>query len=198
MEQPLGIGVEEGQTPLDPDEIAGLRPPVTTRSALNEVEALNIAAATDWLNGTRLTVGDVLTEAFVRRLHRRMFEDVWTWAGEYRTTDKNLGVSWTEIRVGVAMVVLDARAWLASGMDLDEAAVRFGHRLVVVHPFPNGNGRHSRAASDALAMALKRPAFTWGRAGAIVPGGESRRLYLTALHAADDGDPSQLEAFARS
>lgn len=191
----LGIGAEEGQTPLDPDEAADLRLPVTTRGALNEVEAENIASASAWIRRARLSPQRVLTEGFVTDLHRRMFGEVWGWAGSYRRSDTNIGVPWTEIPVEIRVVLGDTAAWLASGMDPDEAAVRFGHRLVSVHPFPNGNGRHSRAASDCLAKALGRRTFTWGLGG---PPAETRARYRACLREADRGDVAPLVTFARS
>lgn len=195
MAGPLGIGAEEGQTPLDADEALGLRLPVTTRAALNEVEAQNIAAATAWLRRARLSPERVLTEDFVTGLHRRMFGEVWSWAGAYRRSDKNIGVPWTDIPVEIRLVLGDATAWLGARMEPDEAAVRFGHRLVSVHPFPNGNGRHSRAASDCLARALGRPPFTWGLGGAAAT---TRARYLACLREADRGDVAALVGFART
>jgi len=127
-----------------------------------------------------------------------MLGQVWSWAGEYRRTDKNLGVPWTEVRIGVRLVLDDVPAWIASGMDHDEVAVMFGHRLVSVHPFTNGNGRHSRLASDCLAEALGRPPFHWGRGVDIGAPGEARARYLAALSAADGGDIAPLVSFARS
>lgn len=126
-----------------------------------------------------------------------MFGQVWGWAGTYRRSDKNLGAPWIEIAVQMRQLVGDAGAWLASEMDADEASVRLGHRLVSVHPFANGNGRHSRLASDCLARALGRETLTW-RGGGIGSPGQIRAKYLTALRAADSGDIQPLIAFARS
>jgi len=188
-----------GQTPLDPDAAAGLRLPVASREGLNRVEAENIAEAVRWLARRRsMTPGTILGEAFLRDLHRRMFGRVWRWAGEFRRTDTNIGVPWFEVPVQLRLLTEDAGAWIASGMDADEAAVRFGHRLVSIHPFANGNGRHSRLAADQLAVTLGRPPFSWGAAGDLASAGERRRAYLDALQAADAGDIGPLHAFARA
>lgn len=186
-----------GQTPLDPDEADGLLVPVATREGLNLVEAENIAEALRWLSRRRGNSGDVLHEAFLRDLHRRMLGRVWRWAGELRRTDKNIGMPWFEIPVHLRALLDDTRAQIAGGMDADEVAVRFAHRLVSIHPFANGNGRHSRLAADLLAGSLGRPAFTWGERGDLIAAGERRRRYLDALHTADAGDIGPLIRFAR-
>lgn len=186
-----------GQMPLDPDEAEGLRLPVATRDGLNRVEAENIAEAVRWLSGLRPTPDTVLDEAFVRDLHRRMFGRVWRWAGTWRRTDTDIGVPWFEVPVHVRAVLDDTRAQVAGGIDPDEVAVRFGHRLVSVHPFANGNGRHSRLAADLLAAALGRPVFSWGEWGDLIAPGERRRRYLDALRTADGGDIIPLLRFAR-
>ncbi len=186
----------DGRTPLTPDEQDGLLPVALTRGALDALEAENIAGAITWLAGRRPSPADVLDEAFVRELHRRMFGRVWRWAGRYRRSDKNIGVPWTEVPVGLRAALDDTRFQVAAGMDADEVAVRLGHRVVAVHPFANGNGRHSRLLSDHLAAALGRPPFAWG--GAAADPAAARTAYLTALRTADDGDPTALVAFARS
>ena len=193
--QSLGDAYEDGQTPLDPDESEGLLLPVSTRAALNAVEADNIAEAVAWLASRRPPVHHILTDDFTRALHRRMFGRVWSWAGVYRRTDKNIGVPWPEVAVGVREILRDAGAWVSSGMEPDEAVVRLGHRVVLVHPFPNGNGRHSRLLSDCLAGALGRPAFTWGSRASEISG--ARNAYLAALRAADRGEIGPLVRFAR-
>jgi Fic-DOC domain mobile mystery protein B len=194
--EPIGAARDDGQTPLDPDESEGLLLPVATRGALNAVEADNIAEAVAWLASRGRSAKEILREEFVRGLHERMLGQVWSWAGEYRRTDKSIGVPWTEVRIGVRRVLGDADAWIASGMDPDEAAARLGHRTVLVHPFANGNGRHSRLLSDCLAEALGRPVFTWGAQPAAAA--QARGRYLDALRAADGGDIAPLVSFARS
>jgi Fic-DOC domain mobile mystery protein B len=191
-------------TPLTEGERKGLRLPVLTRAELNQVEAENISRAVSWLflSRRRLRPEAVVREEWLKRLHWRMYSQVWAWAGEYRTTDRNLGVPFWQIRVDMQNLEADASAWLASTGEAvwghDEVAVRLGHRLVSIHPFPNGNGRWSRLASDALVAALGGRRFTWGGAS-LTEASQLRRAYICALQAADrDGDFGPLRTFARS
>lgn len=192
-----------GATPLTDEERRGLRLPVLTRAELNQVEAENISRAMTWLflSGRRLRPASVIREAWLAGLHRRMYDQVWTWAGKYRTADRNLGVPYWQVRMDMRTLETDAQSWLAdtspSRFGLDECAVRFGYRLVVIHPFPNGNGRWARLASDALVAALGGRRFTWGGASLAEPS-QVRRAYIAALQTADrTGDFEPLMAFAR-
>ena len=189
-------------TPLTDEERQGLRLPVLTRKELNRAEAENIIQAMTWLFlSRRLRPESVTREAWLRRLHGRMYAQVWTWAGQYRTTDRNFGVPYWQIRVDLRDLEADAQAWLAdtsaTRFSDDECAIRFGYRLVVIHPFPNGNGRWSRLASDALIVALGGQRFTWGGVS-LTEAGHLRRSYITALQTADTArDFGPLMAFAR-
>jgi Fic-DOC domain mobile mystery protein B len=191
-------------TPLTDEERQGLRLPVLTRKELNRAEAENISRAMTWLflSRRRLRPESVTREAWLKRLHWRMYDQVWIWAGQYRTADRNLGIPYWQIRVGMRNLEADAQAWLtdtsATRFNDDECAIRLGYRLVVIHPFPNGNGRWSRLASDALIVALGGHRFTWGGAS-LTETGQLRRSHITALQAADTaGDFGPLMAFARS
>jgi Fic-DOC domain mobile mystery protein B len=126
-----------------------------------------------------------------------MLSEVWRWAGSYRVRDTNLGVPWAYVGVSVEDTVRDMNAQIAS-MPPDEVAVRFHHRLVSVHPFPNGNGRHTRLAADTLVVALQEERFTWGVGAGLAEAGPTRDRYLDALRCADRGDLEPLLAFARS
>lgn len=194
----------EDATPLTDSERQGLLLPTLTRAELNRAEAENISQAMTWLflSSRRLRAQAVTDEEWLKRLHRRMYGDVWAWAGQYRTADRNLGIPHRQIRVDMRNLRADVRAWLgdtsASRYGIDECAIRFGYRLVVIHPFANGNGRWSRLASDALVVALGGTRFNWGRASLTAPGA-LRRAYITALQTADTrGDLGPLIAFARS
>jgi Fic-DOC domain mobile mystery protein B len=193
----------DGGTPLTDEERQGLRLPVLTRDELNRAEAENITRAMSWLffSRRRLQPELVTREAWLGRLHRRMYDQVWAWAGQYRTTDRNLGVPYWQVRVDMRNVEADVGEWLADSSATrysnDECAIRFGYRLVVIHPFPNGNGRWSRLASDALIVALGGSRFTWGGASLAEPG-VLRRDYIAALQAADaEGDFQPLLTFSR-
>lgn len=186
----------EGATPLDHDESVGLIPiHVTTQKELNEWEQTNILAALDWAQSSRQ---EVLTEGFVRDLHRHMFDATWRWAGSYRTTEKNIGCDPAQIAVKIVDLLRDAQCWIRqSAYEPDEAAVRFSHRMVAIHPFANGNGRHSRLIADLLITRLGRTSFSWGQSN-LSTEGEARNAYLRALRAADARDYAPLLQFARS
>jgi Fic-DOC domain mobile mystery protein B len=188
----------DGNTPLSPEELADLIPNLATKEELNEWERENILRAREWAVGDRTTAVDVPSDDCVRKLHAKMFDQTWKWAGEYRRTEKNLGVPAHEIRERLMALFGDARYWIENNTySPDEIAVRFHHRLVLIHPFPNGNGRHARLIADIIAMKLGRRPFTWGSAN-LVKEGEARTTYLQAIRAADDGDIQPLLNFARS
>jgi len=185
-----------GATPLDADELASLIPGhITTQGELNEWEQLNIVQGGNWAGKQRK---EILSEAFVRQLHKQMFGETWKWAGEFRKSDKSIGVDWLTIGVELKKLLDDVRYQIEhASYPPDEIAVRFHHRLVAIHPFPNGNGRHARLMADMLVERLGRPRFTWGRRN-LVDAGETRQDYIAALQAADARDIAPLLAFARS
>lgn len=185
-----------GATPLDPDEAAGLLPThITTQRELNEWEQANILEGGEWAR--RQSRREILDDVFVRELHRRLFNHTWKWAGQYRSTDKNIGVAWPQVSTQVRNLLADAQTWVAQAVyPADEIAVRLHHRLVWIHPFANGNGRHARLMSDLLLQRLGRPAFSWGGKSLAAPG-DVRRAYLDALRAADGRDYGPLLKFAR-
>jgi Fic-DOC domain mobile mystery protein B len=189
-----------GQTRLTEEEKLQLRPSLSNRAQLNEVERLNIHAARLW--GMRKSVlrrADLLTDAFARELHRRMFNQVWRWAGRYRTSDRNLGWEWPRIPEGMRVLLDDAHYWdQHATYPVPEIAVRLHHRMVVIHPWPNGNGRHARLLADLLVAARRAPALTWGANLSLVSPGMIRDRYLAALKAADQGDYAALLIFASS
>nr|WP_114594931.1 mobile mystery protein B [Euzebya pacifica] len=171
----------DGQTPLDAEDLEGLIPTwVTTRADLNEVEQANIAAARDrWM---RRRSPDMLDDHELRRLHTDMFCDVWRWAGRQRTRETNIGVEPSRIAVDLRTLVGDTRFWLET--DANSAVARFHHRLVQIHVFPNGNGRHGRLAADLLAKTNGLPPPRWG---------SDRKAYLDPLrHADTTGDITPL------
>lgn len=188
---------ETGQTPIDAAEAEALIPPLTTQGELNEWEEQNIIAGREWAVSKRvLNKVEPLTEAFLLELHRRMFDGTWKWAGEIRTREKNIGVPFYKIRVSLRELLEDARYWRDHD-SFDEFAMRFHHRLVQIHLFPNGNGRHARLAADVIARKTGEADFTWGSVNLVKPG-EARAAYLDALHAADGGDFQPLIKFSRS
>lgn len=192
----INLDYAPGATPLDADELASLIPGhITTQGELNEWEQLNIVQGDTWARKQRK---EILDEGFLRRLHKQMFGETWRWAGTFRKSDKNIGVDWLRIGVEVKNLLDDVRYQIENNsLPPDEIAVRFHHRLVAIHPFPNGNGRHARLMADLLAERLGRPRFTWGSAS-LVDANETRQRYIAALQAADARDIAPLLAFARS
>lgn len=197
----MGLELEYfgGQTPLDEDEKDGLLiPTVMTKGELDEFEQQNIENAIQWTLSRSFRAEEILTEDFVRLLHWRMFGDVWEWAGEFRRTNKNIGVDKFQIGIELRNLLDDSRFWIErTTYPEEEIAVRFSHRIVAIHCFPNGNGRHSRMIADVLVQkAFGLPVFTWGGVSLFQPG-EARTAYLSALRKADEGDITSLVDFAR-
>lgn len=188
---------DDDATPLTPDEREDLIPThITLRRELNELEQENIAKADLWAFGRKR---DLLDESFLKGLHERMFGDVWKWAGKYRQTEKNIGINPPyRIQPEIRQIIGDVKYWIEhKSYPPDEIAVRFHHRLVAVHPFPNGNGRWSRLAADMLIVQLGGKRFSWG--GVNLQGeGEVRRSYIDGLNKADGHDLGPLIAFARA
>jgi Fic-DOC domain mobile mystery protein B len=188
----------EGKTPLSPEELADLIPDLATHEELNEWERENILLARSWAIRGRVRPNEMVSDAYVRKLHGKMFDQTWKWAGQYRRTEKNIGVPVQEIRERLMTSFGDVRYWIEKEtFSADEIAVRFYHCLAFIHPFANGNGRHARLIADALVMKLRRPVFTWGSSNLVKPG-EARARYLQAIRAADNGDLPPLLEFARS
>ncbi len=172
----------DGNTPLDEDEADGLRLSwVRTRRDLNEAERDNILEARRSIRSR--TVDEILDDLWLRHLHKQMFGEVWAWAGRYRNTERNIGIDPTQIAGATRSLIEDCRSWLEH--DPAEIAIaRFHHRLVAIHPFPNGNGRHARAAADYLTAALGNGPLTWGAASGLEPA-KLRARYLEALRTVD-------------
>jgi len=185
-----------GQTSLDPDELAGLRfVHVSTQGELDHLEQANIEEGLQWLSKQKAP--DVLSDDFVRALHKRLFGQVWDWAGRYRLTEKNIGVDPLQISVQLRMLLDDARFWAENNSYPPlEAAARFHHKLVAIHPFPNGNGRFSRIMADALLeKRYGEPPIDWAGDYDLQQMNERRQEYIAALRAADGGDYNPLFAF---
>lgn len=187
---------DDASTPLTHEEREGLIPSyITLRRELNEAEQANILETEVWAFTRKR---DVLDERFLKSLHKRMFGRVWRWAGKFRQSERNIGVKFYRIPVDLWQLLDDCRYWIENETyPTDEIATRFHHRLVLIHPFPNGNGRHARLATDLLLVKLGRPRFSWGSVNLVDPG-ETRQKYVAALRAADNHDIGPLFEFVRS
>jgi Fic-DOC domain mobile mystery protein B len=184
--------------PLTAEEKRDLKPShIAFKHELDEAEQGNIARAQLWVLRRPARV-DLLTESFVLQLHRQMLKDVWKWAGKYRRTERNMGINYWLIQTELRRLLDDVKAWIDyKSYPPDEIAVRFHHRLVSIHPFPNGNGRHARLMADLLIMRLGGTRFTWGSTS-LRALSETRRCYVAALKAADAHDLGPIMEFARS
>ena len=195
----LDLDYTNGQTPLDEDEKEGLLiPSITTRGELDEFEQLGVEKTNEWLLTKKFNITKVLSEEFIKELHKRMFGDIWEWAGDFRKTNKNIGVDKFIIGMELKVLLDDCQYWIEKKVfSEDEIAVRLSHRMVLIHPFANGNGRHSRMMSDILiSKVFGKPYFTWGSVN-LTKKGEARTKYLAALRAADQNDFKRLIEFAR-
>ncbi len=196
----LNIDYDDGQTPLDEDEKDGLKiPGITTRGELDEFEQIGVENAIASLSKQKISLEIILTERFITDLHIKMFGSIWRWAGEFRRTNKNIGVDKYYIGIEIKNLLEDCQFWINhKTFPEDEIAVRVSHRLVWIHPFANGNGRHSRLYADVLINnGFSQPVFSWGKKN-LIKKGEARSAYLSALRQADIQDYSALVKFARS
>ena len=190
-----------GATPLDPNEIADLIPDyITTQGELNILEQQNIIEGMNWADRQKKL--DVLNITFSYELHRQMFNQVWKWAGKPRTTDKNIGFHWQQIPTQLNNLFANTRYWIENKTyKWDELAIRFHHRLVFIHAFPNGNGRHARLMTDILLKLNNQKPFTWGAnmgSSPIEVEGKTRKAYISALKKADQNNFVDLIKFAKS
>lgn len=186
----------EGATPLDPDEMAGLRyKHVSTRGELDQLEQANITEGLKWL--AKQKNADVLSEGFVCELHKRLFGKVWSWAGQFRKTEKNIGVDPIQIAIRLRQLLDDTQYWIEHETYAPkEIAARFHHRMVYIHPFPNGNGRHARIIADAvLTILIGHPPIDWSGGYTLDTMNDRRRQYIAALRSADAHDYQQLFIF---
>jgi Fic-DOC domain mobile mystery protein B len=196
----LELNYIDGQTPMDEDEKEGLLiPTIATRGELDEFEQQNIEQAVAWYLNRSFSTKNVFTEKFLKALHKRMYGNVWAWAGEFRKTNKNIGVDKWQIQTELKALLDDVNFWYTnSTFSPDETTIRFKHRLVSTHCFPNGNGRHSRLIADiVIEKIFKLPHYTWG-ASDLIKQSDQRIAYLKAIKQADKGNIKPLIAFARS
>ena len=193
----MNLEAHESNTPIDGDESEGLIPThITTQGALNEWEQANILEAEQWAFARKRS--DWLSMDFIFELHRRMFADTWTWAGTTRTREKTIGVAVSAVRPDLLDLLRDTAHWIEhKTYEVDEIAARFHHRLVQIHVFSNGNGRHARLMTDVILSHLGRSRFSWGSAD-LYRKGDARDRYLAALKEADRSNLKPLFAFVRT
>jgi Fic-DOC domain mobile mystery protein B len=196
----LNFNYIDGQTPLSEDEQEGLKiSSITTREDLDEFEQLNIEKAIQWTFGKKLKAEQLFSEKFIKDLHKRMYGDVWKWAGTFRTSEKNIGIKSYLIGIELKQLLDDAVYWTQNKTyNSQETAIRFKHRLVSIHCFANGNGRHSRLMADLIMEKLyNEKFFSWGSTN-LVKATETRTAYIKAVKKADQQDLLPLIDFAKS
>lgn len=196
----LSLQYKNGQTLIEDEEKKGLRiVSIFTQKELNEMEQLNIEKAMLWIIRRKFKRAEILSVDFIRKIHKKMFGDVWTWAGEFRTTEKDIGVKWSDIPMEIAKLLEEVNFWIDNKTyAADEIAIRFKHRLVSIHCFSNGNGRHSRVLADIIIEHIfNRELFTWSRAN-LYESNSVRSEYINAMKLADQGNMLRLMGFARS
>ncbi len=190
---------QDGITPLTGEELIELIPLIQTREQLNQWEQINIQDAVKWAFSRSRRYTDLATNKFITNLHKKMFGQVWKWAGQFRTSNKNIGVDREYIRVELRNLCDDFKVWVEYGSyPVDDIAARFHHKLVFIHPFPNGNGRHARLMADMILMSLGVSRFSWGGGGNLIGENKIRKRYIEALRAADGHDYGPLLEFVRS
>jgi len=197
----MGLNIEyiKGQTPLDEDEKEGLLiKTISTRGELDEFEQVNIQQAIEWTIKNKFTKDQILTEEFLLRVHKIMFSEVWDWAGTKRKSNKNIGVDKYQISIELKNLLDDCKYLIENNTyKPDEIVIRFSHRLVKIHVFPNGNGRHSRLIADIMISNIfNKPIFTWGKSD-LSKNNTVRNEYLEAIYSADKGDIQPLIKFSR-
>lgn len=196
----LELDYKDGQTPLDVEEKEGLKiKSITTQGELDEFEQLNIEKAVEWTIHSKFKPEKILTEKFIKDLHKRMYGDVWKWAGEFRRTEKNIGIPWTQIGIELKNLLDDTKYWIENKtFSSEEVAIRFKHRIVSIHCFPNGNGRHSRIMADIIIESIfNSEIFSWHQSN-MVQANEIRKEYINALREADNGNLEPLIKFAKT
>lgn len=189
----------EGQTPLCEEEKEGLLiKSITTRGELDELEQLNIEKAVEWTLNNKFVKEKILSEEFIKTVHKKMFGDVWKWAGTFRKSEKNIGIDWIKIGVELRILLDDTKFWIENKTyHPDEIAIRFKHRLVNIHCFPNGNGRHSRIMADIIIESVfGREVFTWHNSNLVKPD-NARKEYIDSIRKADNGTIDPLLEFSR-
>ncbi len=197
----MGLELEytDGQTPLSEEEKEGLViETITTHGELDEFEQMNIEKAVEWTMKRKFKKEKIISEEFAKELHKKMFGDVWAWAGNFRFSEKNLGVKFNLISTSLKQLNDDCLFWIANKtFNEEEIAIRYKHKIVEIHCFANGNGRHSRLMADIINKHIfKKDNFSWNRNN-LAKKGDARNKYLKAIREADKGTIKPLIDFAK-
>ena len=186
----------EGATPLDPNEMEGLIPNISTQRELNQLEKANNFIAYNWAIKSRKLKKELVSIHGVKLLHKKMFDEIWEWAGQFRKTEKNIGTILShQVQEEVKKLCDDINYQISLGVsNWKELTVTTHHRLVSIHPFSNGNGRHARLFCDLLLIYNKQSPLSWG-ASDLIENDLIRKNYIQCLRLADKGDIKPLIEF---
>lgn len=187
----------DGSTPLDHDQILGIRfSHLTTMGELDELEDINIQKGLEWLNHQKEV--EYLSISFLCKLHEKLFCDVWKWAGKFRTREVNISkYKAYDVAPQLKNFFEDVKLWINSGkMSWDEISAEMHHRLVSIHPFPNGNGRTTRIYVEYVQKRNNRSITSWMASLSHSPT-KRRDMYIQALRSADKGDFGPLIEFMK-
>ena len=179
-------GSEDGKTPLT--DFGGLLVDVHTRDELNALEFLNVNKAHEkYLLRRPSEKKAPFTYVWFLKVHCEMYGDVWAWAGAIRKSNKNIGIDKSQVRETLKSLEKDYHVWVGSKMDPNEVAARLHHRLVLIHPFENGNGRWARLITNIYLRQKDLPLILWPEKE-FLEQGNVRKQYLDALRKADEHD----------
>ncbi|OFW81036.1 MAG: hypothetical protein A2887_02105 [Alphaproteobacteria bacterium RIFCSPLOWO2_01_FULL_40_26] len=188
-----------GQTPIDEDEKHDLIPDLDTLDDLNIFEQENIIEAQKWVGGSNIIKkSDLLDFDFLTKLHKKMFDKTWKWAGQLRKTDKNIGCDPNKIRIELKNLQNDFKFWVDNQTySIKQIALVVHHRLVKIHIFPNGNGRHARLVADCIIRKFDpTKKIDWSGKNLLGKKFESidelRKNYIQSLRKADYGNYQNL------
>ena len=173
-----------GQTPLPPELQKGLiSKNVQTIGELDEYEEQNIAEGMVWLEDSN---ANSLNYSFWLRLHKKLFGNVWNWAGEIRSHDLgNADFLYPEkVRPALMQLIGDAEYWFKNDTyPKKETIARIHEKLLTIHPFANGNGRWSRILTEYICKQNKIDIPKWNLKSKDDPQ-KRRKEYIEAVELA--------------
>ena len=131
---------------------------------------------------------------FFKKVHKDMFNKIWNWAGKFRKTKTNIGSKPFQISIEIEQLCKDVHYWDCNQIyNLLEKSIRIHHRLVKIHPFVNGNGRHARFIADLYIHTNNGKSPHWPND--LSKNGNDRKRYIQSLKEADLGSYHSLYDF---
>jgi Fic-DOC domain mobile mystery protein B len=182
---PFGSSGNKDDTPFDG---SGLKiKSIKTRRQLNEAEFESILRVTKkYLMSKPSQKLAPFTFGWLLELHREILGSIWSWAGEIRTTQKNIGVSANIVTAELGVIAIESEKRHSETGDLVIAtAAEFHHRAVWVHPFEDGNGRWARLLANIWLMQHDQPVIIWPASDLRDTESPIRGEYIAAMKHAD-------------